>query len=59
VVDRESRFDDFDRTSFVETVMGFLRESDLDLQKIRCKDPKIGYAMRNDLIVPNNVKPRY
>jgi hypothetical protein len=45
LVDRDPRFDDFDRTTFVETVMGLSLESDLDLQKIRYKDAKIGYAM--------------
>ena len=59
------RFDAFDCTTFVETVMALALESDLDaaartLQKIRYKDGQIGYATRNHFIgldwVPNNVR---
>jgi len=59
------RFDAFDCTTFVETVMALSLDSDLDsavrtLQKIRYKDGQIGYATRNHFIeldwVPNNVR---
>ena len=58
------RFDAFDCTTFVETVMALSLDSDLNsamrtLQKIRYKDGQIGYATRNHFIeldwVPNNV----
>ena len=62
------RFDAFDCTTFVETVMALSLDSDLDaatrtLQKIRYKDGQIGYATRNHFIeldwVPNNVRSGY
>ncbi len=62
------RFDAFDCTTFVETVMALALDSDLDfaartLQKIRYKDGQIGYATRNHFIeldwVPNNVRAGY
>jgi hypothetical protein len=62
------RFDAFDCTTFVETVMALALESDLDtatrtLQKIRYKDGQIGYPTRNHFIeldwVPNNVRAGY
>ena len=62
------RFDAFDCTTFVETVMALSLDSDLDsamrtLQKIRYKDGQIGYATRNHFIeldwVPNNVRAGY
>jgi hypothetical protein len=62
------RFDAFDCTTFIETVMALALDSDLDsatrtLQKIRYKDGQIGYATRNHFIevdwVPNNVRPGY
>ncbi len=62
------RFDAFDCTTFVETVMALALNSDLDratrtLQKIRYKDGQIGYATRNHFIeldwVPNNVRAGY
>jgi N-acetylmuramoyl-L-alanine amidase-like protein len=62
------RFDAFDCTTFVETVMALALESDLEaatrtLQKIRYKDGQIGYATRNHFIeldwVPNNVRAGY
>jgi len=62
------RFDAFDCTTFVETVMALSLHSDLDsamrtLQKIRYKDGQIGYATRNHFIeldwVPNNVRAGY
>jgi N-acetylmuramoyl-L-alanine amidase-like len=62
------RFDAFDCTTFVETVMALALNSDLDratrtLQKIRYKDGQIGYATRNHFIeldwVPNNVRTGY
>jgi hypothetical protein len=62
------RFDAFDCTTFVETVMALSLERDLDsatrtLQKIRYKDGKIGYATRNHFTeldwVPNNVRAGY
>lgn len=58
------RFDAFDCTTFVETVMALSLDSDLDaakrtLQKIRYRDGQIGYATRNHFIeldwVPNNL----
>jgi len=62
------RFDAFDCTTFVETVMALSLDSDLDsatrtLQKIRYRDGQIGYATRNHFIeldwVPNNVRAGY
>ncbi len=62
------RFDAFDCTTFVETVMALSLDSDLEsamrtLQKIRYKDGQIGYAARNHFIeldwVPNNVRAGY
>jgi hypothetical protein len=62
------RFDAFDCTTFVETVMALSLDGDLDsamrtLQKIRYKDGQIGYATRNHFIeldwVPNNVRAGY
>jgi N-acetylmuramoyl-L-alanine amidase-like len=62
------RFDAFDCTTFIETVMALALESDLDraartLQRIRYKDGQIGYATRNHFIgldwVPNNVRAGY
>jgi hypothetical protein len=62
------RFDAFDCTTFVETVMALSLESDLEsaartLQKIRYKDGQIGYATRNHITeldwVPNNVRAGY
>ncbi len=62
------RFDAFDCTTFVETVMALALDSDLDrgartLQNIRYHDGKIGYATRNHFIeldwVPNNVRAGY
>ena len=62
------RFDAFDCTTFVETVMALSLDSDLDLamrtlQKIRYKDGQIGYATRNHFIeldwVPNNIRAGY
>jgi len=62
------RFDAFDCTTFVETVMALALNSDLDsatrtLQKIRYKDGQIGYATRNHFIeldwVPNNLRAGY
>ena len=62
------RFDAFDCTTFVETVMALSLDSDLDsatrtLQKIRYKDGQIGYTTRNHFIeldwVPNNVRAGY
>jgi hypothetical protein len=62
------RFDAFDCTTFIETVMALALESDLDaatrtLQAIRYKDGQIGYATRNHFIeadwVPNNVRAGY
>lgn len=62
------RFDAFDCTTFVETVMALSLDSDLNsamrtLQKIRYKDGQIGYATRNHFIeldwVPNNVRAGY
>jgi hypothetical protein len=62
------RFDAFDCTTFVETVMALSLDSDLDsamrtLQKLRYKDGQIGYATRNHFIeldwVPNNVRAGY
>jgi hypothetical protein len=62
------RFDAFDCTTFVETVMALSLDSDLDsakrtLQKIRYRDGLIGYATRNHFIeldwVPNNVRAGY
>jgi hypothetical protein len=62
------RFDAFDCTTFVETVMALALNSDLEsatrtLQKIRYKDGQIGYASRNHFIeldwVPNNVRAGY
>jgi hypothetical protein len=62
------RFDAFDCTTFVETVMALSLNSDFDsatrtLQKIRYKDGHIGYATRNHFIeldwVPNNVRSGY
>jgi len=62
------RFDAFDCTTFIETVMALALESDLEaatrtLQKIRYKDGQIGYATRNHFIeldwVPNNVRAGY
>ena len=62
------RFDAFDCTTFVETVMALSLDSDLDsaartLQKIRYQDGQIGYATRNHFIeldwVPNNVRAGY
>jgi hypothetical protein len=62
------RFDAFDCTTFVETVMALSLDSDLDsamrtLQKIRYYDGQIGYATRNHFIeldwVPNNVRAGY
>jgi len=62
------RFDAFDCTTFVETVMALALNSDLEaatrtLQKIRYKDGQIGYATRNHFIeldwVPNNVRAGY
>ena len=62
------RFDAFDCTTFVETVIALSLDSDLDsamrtLQKIRYKDGQIGYATRNHFIeldwVPNNVRAGY
>lgn len=62
------RFDAFDCTTFVETVMALALDSDLEaatrtLQKIRYKDGQIGYATRNHFIeldwVPNNVRSGY
>jgi len=58
------RFDAFDCTTFVETVMALALESDLDaakrtLQKIRYRGGKVSYATRNHFTeldwVPNNV----
>jgi hypothetical protein len=67
VFDRDPliRFDAFDCTTFVETVLALSLESDLDsgmriLQKIRYKDGKIDYLTRNHFTeldwVPNNIK---
>ena len=62
------RFDAFDCTTFVETVMALSLDSDLNsatrtLQKIRYKDGQIGYTTRNHFIeldwVPNNVRAGY
>ena len=62
------RFDAFDCTTFVETVMALALNSDLEaatrtLQKIRYKDGQVGYATRNHFIeldwVPNNVRAGY
>jgi hypothetical protein len=62
------RFDAFDCTTFVETVMALALDSDLEaatrtLQKIRYKDGQIGFATRNHFIeldwVPNNVRAGY
>ena len=62
------RFDAFDCTTFVETVMALSLDSNLEaatrtLQKIRDKDGQIGYAARNHFIeldwVPNNVRAGY
>ena len=62
------RFDAFDCTTFVETVMALALNSDLNsatrtLQKIRYKDGQIGYATRNHFIeldwVPNNLRAGY
>jgi len=62
------RFDAFDCTTFVETVMALSLDGDLEsatrtLQKIRYKDGQIGYATRNHFIeldwVPNNVRAGY
>ncbi|MBZ0210346.1 MAG: DUF1460 domain-containing protein [Hyphomicrobium sp.] len=62
------RFDAFDCTTFVETVMALSLDSDLDLatrtlQKIRYRDGQIGYATRNHFVeldwVPNNVRAGY
>ncbi len=62
------RFDAFDCTTFVETVMALALDSDLDaatrtLQQIRYHDGQIGYATRNHFIeadwVPNNVRAGY
>jgi hypothetical protein len=62
------RFDVFDCTTFVETVMALSLERDLDsatrtLQKIRYKNGQIGYATRNHFTeldwVPNNVRAGY
>jgi hypothetical protein len=62
------RFDAFDCTTFVETVMALALDSDLEaatraLQKIRYKDGQIDYATRNHFIeldwVPNNIRAGY
>jgi N-acetylmuramoyl-L-alanine amidase-like len=62
------RFDAFDCTTFVETVMALALTSDVAsatriLQKIRYRDGQIGYATRNHFIeldwVPNNVRAGY
>lgn len=62
------RFDAFDCTTFVETVMALSLENDLDLgtqmlQNVRYKDGQIGYATRNHFTeldwVPNNVRAGY
>lgn len=62
------RFDEFDCTTFVETVMALSLESDLSaaedtLQKIRYKDGQVGYATRNHFTeldwVPHNVWAGY
>ena len=62
------RFDAFDCTTFIETVMALALDRDLGaaartLQKIRYKDGQIGYATRNHFIeldwVPNNVRAGY
>jgi len=63
-----ARFDEFDCTTFVETVMALSLESDLTaaeatLQKIRYKDGQIGYATRNHFTeldwIPHNVWAGY
>jgi hypothetical protein len=62
------RFDAFDCTTFVETVMALSLDSDLGsatrtLQKIRYKDGQIGYPTRNHFTeldwLPNNVRAGY
>jgi N-acetylmuramoyl-L-alanine amidase-like protein len=62
------RFDLFDCTTFVETVMALSLERDVDaaartLQKIRYKNGQIGYATRNHFTeldwVPNNIRSGY
>lgn len=62
------RFDTFDCTTFIETVMALSLNADLDaaeqtLQKIRYKDGHIDYAARNHFIeldwVANNVAAGY
>jgi len=62
------RFDTFDCTTFIETVMALSLNADLDaaertLQRIRYKDGQIGYATRNHFIeldwVANNVAAGY
>jgi hypothetical protein len=62
------RFDAFDCTTFVETVMALSLESDLSsaartLQRIRYEDGHIGYATRNHFVerdwVPNNIRAGY
>lgn len=68
--DREPliRFDAFDCTTFIETVMALSLNSDLDaatltLQRVRYRDGHIDYAWRNHFIeldwVPNNVRAGY